>query len=240
VTVHVRHIADADLQAMLARTPYADDLRTLVERAQATIGFFPAHNPRALEYPWVLASLPVQLGGMRILDVGAGVNPLPFVLADRGAQVVTLDNHPLTRSASDRAAWNEWGFLDYATLDARIRSIRCAWEDARLDETFDAIYSVSVIEHVPAAVRRAWIGQFARYLETGGRLLLTVDITPDSDRLWNRSEGNVVDAACEHGTFATLLDELRHAGFAIDHTGIERAIPDARIDAGFIGAWRQA
>ena len=151
---HHRDIRTEDLEAMLQLTRHPEDLRLLVAHANRTIGFFPAHNPRALEHPWVLASLGAELCGLRILDVGAGVNPLPFALAERGATVTTLDNHPLTRTGQPRAEWNEWGYLDYSSIDARISSERCPYEQFKPDTLFDCIYSVSVIEHVPATVRR--------------------------------------------------------------------------------------
>jgi 2-polyprenyl-3-methyl-5-hydroxy-6-metoxy-1,4-benzoquinol methylase len=237
---HVRDIADADLDLMLRRCAYPAELRSLVDRARETTGFFPAHNPRALEYPWILANLPHDLHALRILDVGAGANPLPFVLADRGASVTTVDCHPLTRTLAERDEWNEWGFLDYSTIDARIRSLRCAYEDAHFAEPFDAIFSVSVIEHIPGASRRIWIDQFARHIRIGGVLLLTVDLIPNSDALWNRAEGNIVEATYPHGEFATLLDELDSAGFATEATEIQRAIADSPVDVGFVRARRRA
>jgi SAM-dependent methyltransferase len=237
---HARDIADADLDLMLRRCAYPVELRSLVERARTTIGFFPAHNPRALEYPWILANLPRDLRGLRILDVGAGVNPLPFVLADRGAMVTTVDSHPLTRTIADRGDWNEWGFLDYATIDARIRSLRSNYEDARFAEQFDAIFSVSAIEHIPASNRRLWLDQFARQLRIGGVLLLTVDLVPNSEALWDRSEGKLVEATYVHGEFATMLEELDRAGFAIDGTDIQRAIADSPVEVGFVSAHRRA
>jgi 2-polyprenyl-3-methyl-5-hydroxy-6-metoxy-1,4-benzoquinol methylase len=237
---HARDIADADLELMLRRCAHPAELRILVDRARATIGFFPAHNPRALEYPWILANLPHDLHGLRILDVGAGVNPLPFVLADRGASVITLDAHAVTRTIADRAEWNEWGFLDYAAIDARIHSVRSTYEDARFAKPFDAIFSVSAIEHIPGANRRIWIDQFARHIRVGGVLLLTVDLVPNSDALWNRAEGSVVEATYVHGEFATLLEELDRAGFTIEATDIQRAIADSPVDVGFVSARRRA
>ena len=130
-----------------------------------------------------------QLDGWRIADVGAGVNALPFVLAERGARVVTIDNHPVVRDMASRADWNEWGFLDYAALDARIQSRHVAYEMYKSDELFDCIYSVSVIEHVSKATRRRWIDAFSNQLRPGGLLLLTVDLVLGGDALWNLSEG---------------------------------------------------
>ncbi|MDE2258073.1 MAG: methyltransferase domain-containing protein [Xanthomonadaceae bacterium] len=238
MTSHPRDILPHDLEAMASLTPYPQLLREIADKARRTIGFFPAHNPRALEYPWVLARLSGDLRGRWILDVGAGVNPLPFVLADRGARITTIDNHPVTRDPGAREQWNEWGFLDYGKFDPRIASLWAAYEDYDPAEGFDVIYSISVIEHLPAGVRRSWIGNFARQLTSGGMLLLTVDLVPGTNALWNRSEGQEVEPQQMHGEFATLLGELRKAGFEIGFTDIRRAIPDSRVDVGFVMGWK--
>lgn len=235
---HARDISSRDLDAMLALTPYREALRELVACGRERIGFFPAHNPRALEYPWVLANLPVQMAGLRMLDVGAGINPLPFALAQRGARVVTMDNHPLERNPEQRDDWNEWGFLDYSRIDARIASLRGAYEDCADSMRFDCIYSVSVIEHLPCAVRKTWVRKFAAQLPSGGMLLLTVDLIPETNLLWNLSEGKVVEPTSAHGEFVSLLEELQAAGFAVVGTSVQRAIPDSGVDIGFIRAVR--
>lgn len=220
---------------MLALTPYREALLELVACGRERIGFFPSHNPRALEYPWVLANMPVQLAGLRILDVGAGVNPLPFALARRGANVVTIDNHPLQRTPGQREEWNEWGFLDYSQLEARIASLHVAYEDSLSSMTFDCIYSVSVIEHLRRAVRQCRAGKFAAQLAVGGLLLLTVELIPDTNLLWNLSEGTVVEPTSAHGEVASLLDELRAAGFFVEQTNIQRKIPDSGSMSGSCG-----
>jgi 2-polyprenyl-3-methyl-5-hydroxy-6-metoxy-1,4-benzoquinol methylase len=183
--------------------------------------------------------MPAQLAGLRILDVGAGVNPLPFVLAQRGANVVTIDNHPLQRIPGQREEWNEWGFLDYSQLDARIASLHMAYEESPDSMTFDCIYSVSVIEHLPCAVRKTWVRKFAAQLRTAGVLLLTVNLIPDTNLLWNLSEGAVVEPTSAHGEVASLLDELQAAGFSVEQTSVQRKIPDSRVDVGFMRAVRR-
>jgi SAM-dependent methyltransferase len=235
-TNHPRDIDSVDLEAMCALSPVPQLLRSVVEVSRNILGFFPAHNPRALEYPWIVTSLPADLHGWRLLDVGAGVNVLPFMLADRGAAVVTVDDHPSTRDPNDRQHWNEWGFLDYALLDSRIASVRMAYESWRSPELFDAIYSVSVIEHVPRAARLAWIGNFRAQLKAGGLLLLTVDLVRDTNLLWNLSEGKTVEDPAVHGEFSTLIEELQQAGFDIAHTDIQRGVPNCRVDIGYIRA----
>jgi 2-polyprenyl-3-methyl-5-hydroxy-6-metoxy-1,4-benzoquinol methylase len=233
---HPHDIPPAALESMERMTRHPQMLREVVAASRDTLGFFPAHNPRALEYPWIMAQLPKNVRGVRILDVGAGVNVLPFMLAQRGAAVITLDNHSTTRDPEHRHDWNEWGFLDYSLLDPRVISVRAPYEKWHDMSTFDCIYSVSVIEHLPRATQAVWIAGFKRQLKAGGLLLLTVDLVRDTNQLWNLCEGKAVEDPAIHGEFVTLLDELCDAGFEVESTEIQRNIPDCRVDVGFISA----
>jgi SAM-dependent methyltransferase len=233
---HARDIDARELSALLIASAQPRLLNELVAASREAFGFFPAHAPRAVEYPWVLAALQGSARASRILDVGAGVNALPLALARRGAQVTTVDSHALVRDPRHREGWNEWGFLDYAAFDARIRSFHAAYEDWQADAPFDAIYSVSVIEHLPARVRRRWIAAFRRQLRPDAQLLLSVDLVPGSEALWNRSEGAVVEDAGVHGDLAGLCRELTAAGFHVDATSTVRDLPGSNVDLALIRA----
>jgi hypothetical protein len=235
-TNHPRDIGSLDLAVMESLVPDVKLLRSVVKESRRRLGFFPAHNPRAMEYPWILAQLPSETRGWRILDVGAGVNVLPLMAADLGSIVTTLDNHPSTRDPADRATWNEWGFLDYSVLDSRIKSVRSAYETWKTPALFDTIYSVSVIEHLPSEVRLKWIENFWLQLEVRGLLLLTVDLASNTNSLWNHCEGQLVEDPAIHGDFSTLIGELQRVGFEIESTDIRREIPNCRVDIGFIRA----
>ena len=235
---HGRDLAAREFNTMSLVTDQPLLLRLLVDEARAKIGFFPAHTPRALEYPWILGNLPSDLKGCTVLDVGAGVNPLPLMLAHRGATAVTVDGHMEVRDIANRSTWNEWGFLDYSVLDRRVTSHQSFYEDWTSKDRFAVIFSVSVIEHLPANVRRRWITKFAAQLQSGGLLLLTVDVVPETDRLWNFSAGIVVEPEGLHGTFDVLLNELREANFTIEERFIKRNIPGSRVDVGFMRARR--
>jgi 2-polyprenyl-3-methyl-5-hydroxy-6-metoxy-1,4-benzoquinol methylase len=237
-TGHSRDLLSVDFNAMAAVTDHPLGLRLSVDLARARLGFFPAHTPRALEYPWILAQAPAALQGKRVLDVGAGINPLPLLLAARGAAVSTLDGHAVVRNLAEREQWNEWGFFDYASLDSRIASFNSAYESWQAFQHFDLIYSVSVIEHLPAAVRRDWISRFAAQLEPGGLLLLTVDLVPDSHLLWNYAEGQVVESPERHGGIVALVQELQSAGFTLTECAIKRNIPRSRVDIALLAAQR--
>ncbi len=235
---HPHDISAEDLASMETMSLSIATMREVVSESRKILGFFPAHNPRALEYPWVLDQLPEDLSGWRILDVGAGVNVVPFMLANRGAEVSTLDNHPITRDPLRRESWNEWGFLDYGLLDSRIKSFRSPYEAWTPPATFDAIYSVSVIEHVPLITRSKWLSGFTNQLKPGGLLLLTVDLVRGTDSLWNLCEGKQVEEPAQHGKFSTLCDELIAAGYEIVSTDVRREVPKSRVDIGFIRANR--
>lgn len=203
-------------------------LGDLVGLSREALGFFPSTIIRTLEYPWIASRL-TDSGGMRLLDVGAGVAALPLWLARQGAHVETVDPHPQRRDPANRQAWNEWGYLNYALLDPRIRSHHMGVE-ALATQPFDVIYSVSVIEHMPAMIRRMALQRMAELLVPGGRLLLTLDLVPGTDDLWRLSQGKDVDPDAPHGTVADLLAELVALGFTLQETTLRRAIPGSRTD----------
>lgn len=236
--IMTRNPNDIDLPALawgLSETPDSETLMELVALSRDKLGFFPRTVIRTLEYPWFARRM-VAAAGKRILDVGAGVNVLPFWLAAHGAEVVTIDIHPLCRNLVDRSTWNEWGFLDYSKIDARIASVYGDMATFSPDTSFDVIYSVSVIEHMPATTRRSAIARMAALLAPGGRILLSLDLVPGTDALWPLSEGVTVDAEGTHGSFWDMLGELRTAGLVPLEWGVRREIPASRTDLAFIVA----
>ncbi|MFV0302007.1 MAG: methyltransferase domain-containing protein [Paracoccus sp. (in: a-proteobacteria)] len=212
----------------LKASPTPRLLGELVDLSREMLGFFPATVIRMLEYPWFASRL-TRSAGKRLLDVGAGVSVMPLWLARQGATVETVDRHPRRRDPAGRETWNEWGFLDYALLDGRIRSHHLGIE-ALEAEPFDAIYSVSVIEHMPAAIRCMALARMARLLLPGGRLLLSLDLVPGTDELWRLAEGKDVDPGAAHGTVDDVLSEIRAPGFTLLETTLRRAIPGSRTD----------
>lgn len=216
-------------------TPHWSLLLELVDLSRQHLGFFPSTIIRTIEYPW-LASRLERHAGARVLDVGAGVCVLPFWLAERGCAVTTVDNHPMERSADSRNRWNEWGYLDYASIDPRIMS---AHQDAAAftaDEPYEAIYSISVLEHLPAGLRRRIFANLASQLAPAGRLYLSFDLIPRSRKLWRMSEGKEVEAEEVHGTFDDILDELTAVGLEVTDVSTVTGIRDSRTDVAFLEA----
>jgi SAM-dependent methyltransferase len=223
------HIGLEDLAWGVANTPTPDLLLDLVELSHEKLSFFPQTIIRTLEYPWT-ASRMRDVRGQRILDIGAGVCALPLWLAGQGAKVVTVDYHTTIRDISERTTWNEWGFLDYAQFDPSVQSHNTDITTFEDPEGFDVIYSVSVIEHMPAELRRTIIARLPSLLRPGGRVLLTLDLVPGTFDLRPLSEGVVVDPEGTHGTLDTILDELKQAGLRVFDQTHMGAIPGSRTD----------
>ena len=200
----------------------------LIEYSREKIGFFPVTVIRTHEYPWFVDQLS-NCKGKTALDVGAGVSCIPFKLADMGAHVTTVDLHSVIRNEQPKEIWNEWGYLDYSKFNPLISSFNADMADIDLGESFDVVYSVSVIEHMPASMRRAVITKMAENCKIGGEIILSLDLIPGTDDLWNLSEGNIVDAK-GHGTVKDVKSELRKAGFELNEEHILRDTQYSRTD----------
>ena len=226
---------DIGLHELAVGIGFHDDpaaLLDLVAFSRARIGFFPRTVIRTHEYPWFARQIG-DCAGLKILDVGAGVCCLPFLFADRGAVVTTVDKHVSLRNSQPRDQWNEWGFLDYGAIDQRITSYNTDMSGFDPSVSFDIIYSVSVMEHMPATVRRAAIGRIAQLLGPGGKLYLSLDLIPGTTDLWNMNEGQIVDPA-GHGTLADIIAELAGAGLHLLAESTLAGMPLSRTDVAYL------
>jgi SAM-dependent methyltransferase len=184
--------------------------------AWKSTGFYPNLAARLWEYP-VVAGLLADLlpAGSRIVDIGAGVTPLVPYLTALGYSIDTVDPSPIHRLWPPQPDWSEWDFLDYAAAGLARRSWNCTLDQLPRSSTFAGAYSVSVIEHLPAAERRALFGEIRKRLRPAGIAILTVDLVRGSDVLWNRSRGLEVEPPAVHGTLQTLVSEVSAAGFEL-------------------------
>ena len=173
---HPHDIAAEELQRALAEATRPDLLRELATTARAVFGFFPDHYPHTLNYPWVLERLEPLPPGARVLDVGAGVSPLPIVLARRGLRVDCVDRSETCGTMPVTADWNEWGFFDYSVVDVGIQSYHRDVREHVPAQPYDRIYSVSVLAHMTRSEREETVGLFPQWLKPGGRLLLAIDL----------------------------------------------------------------
>lgn len=228
--VHPRDITEAELKVAISATGRPDILKELVSTSRGNFGFFTAHFPHTLNYPWIVERLLPLAGGSSVLDIGAGVSPVPLLLSSRGLSVTCIDSHPVVRVFPVAPNWNEWGYFDYGVLDRRINAIHGSVLDHHPVESYDAIYSISVLAHMTRETREATIERCWRWLRPRGRLLLAVDLIPASDFLWNRSGGEEVEPLMRHGTSDDLITQLQALGMDLAEHVVLRCVRTSRTD----------
>jgi SAM-dependent methyltransferase len=103
-----------------------------------------------------------------IADLGSGVTFFPFALSKLGYTVICTDTDPVCEKDLPRAAG--------ALVDSSKVSFRLTNGDTLpfRDNEVDAIYCVSVLEHIPKFENT--ILEMARVLKPRGRLILTIDL----------------------------------------------------------------
>ena len=228
-------IHEDTLQWAVSHSPSPEILLSLVKKSRKHFGWFTRQLTRAFEYPWILSQIK-EFTGRHILDIGAGVSPLPLRLAELGSTVITIDgSSTVRRSDEDPGSWDEWGYLDYSGIDNSIRSVN---EDIMVtrfeDNSLDFIYSISVIEHMPASIRRQLWSRITQWLKKEGALLMTVDLVPETEKLWNYCLGKVVEEEEKHGNLKELELELSEAGFKLKELEFLRNISGSRVDCAFL------
>ncbi len=228
-------IDDEGLAWALSRCRWPEQLNALVSLAREHFGWFSKQASRGLEYPWVVDQLG-RLPAKPILDIGTGISPLPIRLAELGGRVVTVDSSPIVRRlAGDSTDWNGWGFFDYACLNRNLSSRNVDVLDVEFaDGTFAAAYSVSVIEHMASGARRRLWSNLRRWLQPDSPLLLTLDLVPGTDQLWNFNQGRPVETPERHGDLAVLERETSQAGFRLVSRDVLRELRDGTVDCAML------
>jgi len=185
------------------------------ERAGEQLSF--VYPSKVWEYPWAITREALPEGEL-VLDAGCGVSTLPIYLATKGATVVALDSHPDWLAMEARAARFHGAPVVPVQMD--MRELRFP------DGTFDRVYCISVLEHVPAEDQPRTVREMARVLRPGGRLYLTVDYDERERRsrddvVYDRlalqrnaiePSGLVVEGTTDYGhdDWATHHDRMRH------------------------------
>jgi SAM-dependent methyltransferase len=130
------------------------------------------HPVKFWEYCRVLDMLQPQ-AGERILDVGGGSSPLSFYLASLGCEVDVADYEAVAGTRSIIGNSNQVAAERHWNLRARHAD---AAELPYEDSVFDAVTSISVLEHVgPLARQRLAFSEAYRVLKPGGVFGITFD-----------------------------------------------------------------
>jgi SAM-dependent methyltransferase len=104
--------------------------------------------------------------GMRVLDVGCGVGRWSRLLAARGASVVGVDLSPTMIAQAQQRAQAD-GVADRCRF--RVQDL----SQLKVDEQFDMILGVTVLQHIlDAAALRSALTAMTAHLAPGGRMVL--------------------------------------------------------------------
>jgi len=130
-----------------------------------------------------------RFAGRDVLDVGTGVGRWARWFASRGASVVGIDIEP-DRIERARALGGGPRY-DIMAADA----LRFP------DSSFDAVNSVTVLQHIPDDTRTAAIAEMARVLRPGGRVVLfeNTDIADDAPHVFPWTPRRWEAAFAAHG-----------------------------------------
>lgn len=136
----------------------------------------PLHTwSRIWEYPYVayhLAKWREAWGGSEaphVADVGSGVTFFPFAIASLGCRVTCTDVDPVCGPDLQRAA----AIVPHAPGSVEFR-LASAVDLPFNDKEVDAVYCISVLEHIPDFDRT--VCEIARIVRPNGLVLLTVDL----------------------------------------------------------------
>lgn len=215
-------------------------------RLQAMTGY--DHWSRRWEYPWAILAARFGESPGQTLDVGGGGSPFSRYLARAGhqshvadpsldlggsfvydaAKSMTQNARSVAKRTLFRAAGinSLWGLPEQDGTSPVHYGASPANALDYPDAQFDRVFCLSVMEHIPTSIWSACMGEFARVLRPGGRLVLTLDMTtPEAnERLYRRLvEGTDMKLIGEPDYDVPLRAEeqaLRHPGHGYETIGL--------------------
>lgn len=131
------------------------------------------HPMRLWEYTRVFEICNLKQG-IKVLDGGGASSPIVFYCGKKGIDIITLDlQESLIKNTKEVATKMGWNTITAINRDMTKTGFP--------DSTFDAIFSVSVFEHLPNKIKIEGIKEFARVLKPNGIIGLTFDFGKSVD-----------------------------------------------------------
>jgi ubiquinone/menaquinone biosynthesis C-methylase UbiE len=108
----------------------------------------------------------------KVLDIGCGVVPLCNYISLKGHEVIALD--PI-KNDIEFLVKNDMNSIHKSNVNyMHGYGEKLPFED----NSFDVVYSVSVLEHIASGNDLVVLSEMLRVLKVGGRLILTTDVMP--------------------------------------------------------------
>lgn len=160
------------------------------------------HPSKRWEYPWALERARLTLDS-RVLDAGCGASIFPVYLSELGYQVTAVDRQlPEGLTACHGVA------IDYVRSDITVLPFE--------DRSFDAVFCISVIEHLGHEGMRTALQELRRVAKPGARLLITTDYYQDANaEIWFEGDNSALSSGLG------LLRRSALAPLSLECSGIE-------------------
>lgn len=138
-------------------------------------GFQGNNTTRTAEYPWAFHVTPIA-PGLKVLDLGGGLSGFQFVLDRYGCKVVNVDPGMDARGLGWPVDAKRMARLNRA-FGTSVTLHNCFLHEAPLEaDSFDRIFSISVLEHIPAEELPEIMRGVYRLLKPGGFFVITLDL----------------------------------------------------------------
>jgi SAM-dependent methyltransferase len=215
--------------------------RSVRTRLRGPFSIQPNNNTRAFEYPWAFHAAEPR-PGQDVLEIGGGLSGFQFVLSRLGCRVVNVDPGMEATGVGwpcDPASMQRLNRLFGTSVELRNTVLEAAGLAA---ESFDLVFSISVLEHLPEHEIAGAVREAFRVLRPGGRLVMTVDlflnIRPFTTEPRNRYGSNV-DLRWLLGQAPFVLEQGAPGElYGFDEFSAERVL--ARLDELLVGEYPAA
>jgi SAM-dependent methyltransferase len=129
--------------------------------------FSTLHWSRQVEWPWAVLNADLKKSHVA-LDIGSGQSVFKFLVADKCKRLTTLDHDSKTVIETGFSA-RQLGFKNIIPVDGDARKLPFK------DNTFDRVFLISVMEHMPSGHIKA-VKELKRVLKPGGIGSISFDI----------------------------------------------------------------
>jgi SAM-dependent methyltransferase len=147
----------------------------LAPSLRGPFGFQANNNTREVEYPWAFYATRL-VNGLKVLEIGGGLSGFQFALAQAGCEVVNVDPGMEARGRGWPVDASSIAYLNRAFKTNVVLHSGFLADAPFAAGTFERIFSISVVEHIPIAELPKLMSRAYELLKPGGCFVLTIDL----------------------------------------------------------------